>query len=40
MKAIHRPYHDESDYWRMREFLRQVFVLNVVGGRLLHDLTR
>ena len=24
----HRPYETEDDYWRMREFLRQVYLLN------------
>jgi mycothiol synthase len=28
MKPIHRPYHDETDYWRVREFLRAVSLLN------------
>jgi mycothiol synthase len=28
MKPTFRPYQSEDDYWRMREFLRQVFVLN------------
>jgi ribosomal protein S18 acetylase RimI-like enzyme len=28
MKASFRPYQTEDDFWRMREFLRQVFVLN------------
>ena len=31
MKPAFRPYHTEDDYWRMREFLRHVFLLN---GRL------
>jgi mycothiol synthase len=31
MKAAFRPYQTEDDFWRMREFLRQVFLLN---GRL------
>ena len=31
MKPTSRPYQAEDDYWRMREFLRQVFQLN---GRL------
>jgi ribosomal protein S18 acetylase RimI-like enzyme len=31
MNPIFRPYQTEDDFWRMREFLRQVFVLN---GRL------
>src|SRR5512136_1342071 len=28
MKTVFRPYQTEDDFWRMREFLRQVFVLN------------
>ena len=28
MKFTSRPYQTEDDYWRMREFLRQVFLLN------------
>ena len=28
MKPTPRPYQSEADFWRMREFLRQVFVLN------------
>ena len=28
MKAIYRRYRGEEDYWRMREFLRRVFVAN------------
>jgi mycothiol synthase len=28
MKPLVRPYQTEDDFWRMREFLRQVFVLN------------
>jgi mycothiol synthase len=28
MKPLARPYSTEGDFWRMREFLRQVFVLN------------
>jgi ribosomal protein S18 acetylase RimI-like enzyme len=31
MKPTFRPYQSEDDYWRMREFLRHVFLLN---GRL------
>jgi len=31
VKPAFRPYQTEDDFWRMREFLRQVFVLN---GRL------
>jgi mycothiol synthase len=32
LKPTYRPYQTEDDYWRMRTFLRQVFVLN--GERL------
>ena len=28
MQPTFRPYQSEDDYWRMREFLRQVFILN------------
>ena len=28
MKPAFRPYQTEGDFWRMREFLRQVFLLN------------
>ncbi len=28
MKPTFRPYQAEDDFWRMREFLRQVFLLN------------
>jgi len=28
MKSTFRPYQTDDDYWRMREFLRQVFLLN------------
>ena len=28
MKPAFRRYQTEEDFWRMREFLRQVFVLN------------
>ena len=28
MKLTMRLYQDEDDYWRIREFLRQVFLLN------------
>ncbi len=31
MRPVFRPYQTEDDFWRMREFLRQVFILN---GRL------
>ena len=28
MNLIMRPYQDEDDYWRIREFLRQVMLFN------------
>jgi mycothiol synthase len=28
MKPIRRNYHDENDYWRIRPFLRELFLLN------------
>jgi ribosomal protein S18 acetylase RimI-like enzyme len=28
MQTTFRPYQNENDFWRMREFLRQVFLLN------------
>jgi len=28
MKPVFRPYQTEDDYWRMRKFLRHVFILN------------
>jgi mycothiol synthase len=28
MKLTYRPYQNEDDYWRMREFLRRVMILN------------
>ena len=28
MRPIFRPYQNEEDYWRMREFLRRVFMVN------------
>ena len=28
MKISFRPYQTEDDYWRMREFLRHIFILN------------
>lgn len=31
MKPTYRPYQSEDDYWRMRQFLREIFILN---GRL------
>jgi ribosomal protein S18 acetylase RimI-like enzyme len=36
MKPTFRPYQTEDDYWRMREFLRQVFVLNQRRERSWH----
>lgn len=36
MKPILRPYQTEEDYWRMREFLRQVFILNNRRERSWH----
>ncbi len=36
MKATFRPYQSEDDFWRMREFLRQVFVLNNRRQRSWH----
>jgi len=34
MKLITRYYRDENDYWRIRQFLREVFILN---GRREHS---
>ncbi len=34
MKPIHRSYRNEDDYWRLRQFLRKVFLLN---NRLEHS---
>jgi len=28
MKLTMRKYQDEEDYWQIREFLREVFLLN------------
>ncbi len=28
MKSIYRPYQSEDDFWRLREFLREVYLLN------------
>ena len=28
MKPIYRPYQSEDDFWRLREFLREVYLLN------------
>ena len=28
MNPVFRPYQTEEDFWRMREFLRRVFLLN------------
>ena len=28
MRLTLRPYQDENDYWRIRAFLREVFLLN------------
>ncbi len=43
-KLTFRPYQSEEDYWRMREFLRQVFLLNERLERSWHvarlDYTR
>jgi GNAT superfamily N-acetyltransferase len=36
MKPEFRPYQTEDDYWRMREFLRQVFLLNHCLERSWH----
>jgi len=36
MKPIFRPYQTEDDFWRMREFLRQVFLLNGCLERSWH----
>ena len=36
MKASFRPYQTEDDFWRMREFLRQVFFLNHRTERSWH----
>lgn len=36
MNYTNRPYQTENDYWRMREFLRQVFILNNRRERSWH----
>lgn len=36
MTSTHRCYQSEDDYWRMREFLRQVFLLNDRRERSWH----
>lgn len=36
MKVSFRPYQTEDDFWRMREFLRQVFLLNHCLERCWH----
>lgn len=36
MKPTYRPYQCEDDFWRMRQFLRQVFVLNNCLERSWH----
>jgi mycothiol synthase len=36
MKPTFRPYQTEDDFWRMREFLRQVFLLNNLLERSWH----
>ena len=36
MKPIFRPYQTEDDFWRMRAFLRQVFLLNNCLERSWH----
>lgn len=36
MKALYRPYQTEDDFWRMREFLRQVYLLNQSLARSWH----
>src|SRR5690349_16747245 len=36
MKSTYRSYRTEDDFWRMREFLRQVFVLNGCRQRSWH----
>lgn len=36
-KAInYRPYQSEEDFWKMRDFLREVFVLNGFRERAWH----
>ncbi len=36
MKMTYRPYQSEEDFWRMRAFLREVFVLNGYRERAWH----
>jgi hypothetical protein len=36
MKFALRPYQTESDFWRMRDFLREVFLLNHYRERSWH----
>jgi len=36
MKTTYRPYQSEDDFWRMRAFLREVFVLNGFQERSWH----
>jgi mycothiol synthase len=36
MKSLFRPYQTENDFWNMREFLRQVFLLNNRRERSWH----
>ena len=36
METTYRPYQSEDDYWRMRAFLREVFVLNGFRERSWH----
>lgn len=36
MKPVLRPYQTEDDFWRMREFLRQVYLLNDRRERSWH----
>lgn len=36
MKSTYRPYQTEDDFWRMREFLRDVFLLNDCRQRSWH----
>jgi hypothetical protein len=36
MNINYRPYETEEDFWRMRAFLREVFVLNGYRERAWH----
>ena len=36
MRLTLRPYQDENDYWRIRAFLREVFLLNGRRERSWH----